>query len=58
VYRSSSIEEEFWYYETIVWSYNIGTKKRGKIVDMQDSGINKAQALNKHLEIIEWFTNN
>jgi hypothetical protein len=36
------------YYETIVWIWDNKTKKRGKLIDQQDSGVSETYAMFNH----------
>ena len=51
-HRRESTPEEIWYYETIVWEYDKETRKQGKMILMEDSGMNKLDSLTNHSKII------
>jgi len=40
------------YYETIIWEYDPETKKRGKMLNMMESGGYERAALKKHFGIV------
>jgi len=48
IYRRASTMEEMWYFETIIWEWNNKTRERGKIIEMDDSGISEDMALDNH----------
>ena len=50
-YRRASTPDEIWYYETIVWSWNRETKKRGEIIITRDAGTFYEQAAKCHFEV-------
>ena len=58
-YRESSaaIESPSWYYETIVWEWDLLSKKRGKMVKTEDSGFLPATALRRHAALCISFAN-
>lgn len=54
IYRqSSAMVEDCWYFETMAWEWNEKTKKRGSIVEMDDSGIDEDMAMNNHLLMVK-----
>ena len=55
-YRRASTPQEIWYFETIVWEWNEKTRKRGKMLDMLDSGLSEKRALINHYDIINKLT--
>lgn len=54
-YRQSSamLDPAPWYYETIVWEWDQETRKRGKMIFMEDSGRYIENALKNHFNIID-----
>lgn len=52
-YRKSSavLNPDGWYYETIIWEWNAKTKKRGRMLTMQDVGLTPRYAHRMHFEI-------
>jgi hypothetical protein len=53
IYRSSSaaLAPDTWYYETIVWEWDIGTRERGKQLSCEEGGVEYHFA--KCLELLE-----
>jgi len=49
--------EYCWYFETIAWEWDEITKKRGSIVEMEDSGISEEMAITNHLAILVKLNN-
>ncbi len=56
IYRQASTIEPMWYFETMAWDWNNETKERGKIIEMDDSGVDEESAFNNHLLIIKKLT--
>lgn len=52
-YRKASTIEPMWYFETIVWEWDSKTRKRGKMLDMEDSGSWEDVAFKNHFKLIE-----
>ena len=52
-YRKASTYEPMWYFETIVWEWDSETRKRGKMLDQQDSGSWEDVAFHNHFELIK-----
>ena len=52
-YRESSVAiiPSMWYYETIAWEWDKDTKKRGKMLLMEDSGNFPKTAMENHFKI-------
>ena len=48
---SAVLAPNLWYYETIVWKWDQETRKRGHILDSQDSGSYPEMALRMHCEL-------
>lgn len=55
IYRESSIcmIPAPWYYETIVWTWDRETRKRGAMLDQYDSGSSPKYAIRHHAQICE-----
>jgi len=56
-FRRASTIEEMWYFETIIWEWDFKVKKRGKMLDMENSGISEKQALDNHFKMIQKLIN-
>jgi len=54
-FRRASTMEEMWYFETIVWEWDNETRKQGKMLDMEDSGIGEEMAFNNHCRLIKKY---
>jgi len=48
---SAVLASDFWYYETIVWEWDAKTKKRGSILEIDDSGHSRIIALCNHANL-------
>jgi hypothetical protein len=57
VYRrcSAVLASDIWYFETIVWEWDSKTRKRGEMLEMEDSGISEIRAIESHLEICKKY---
>ena len=44
-----------WYYETIVWVWESETRECGRMIEQQDSGTSRLEALNNHFLICEKY---
>lgn len=55
--RSSSAYAEIWYFETIVFNYEVSSLEPRGVMLIQDSGRAEAMAFAKHLEIVNKLIN-
>lgn len=54
--RSSAMElRGSWYYETIVWEWDVKTRERGKMLDQHDSGVGESFAIGNHCGICKEY---
>ena len=53
IYRQASTTEEIWYFETMVWVWDAKLRKRGELLEMEESGFNEEMAMDNHLTIIK-----
>ena len=55
-YRKASINENLYYYESMVWEYKEDMKTLGSIVYQTNSGLNFEDALNNHNDIVRTYS--
>jgi len=55
IYRQASTDEPMWYFETIVWEWDNKTKKRGEMLEIDDSGTDEEQAIENHCAWANYF---
>jgi hypothetical protein len=52
-YREATTLESIWYFETIAFNFNINTKTIGGVIEMDDSGVDEASAIENHFLIVQ-----
>ena len=55
MYREASTMEPMWYFETIVWEWDAKTRRRGKMLEQENSGIDEEMALDSHCALVKKF---
>ena len=53
-YRKSSAIDRSWYFETIVWDFDVEKNKRGHIVEMEGEG----EPIKQHYDVVKKLLTN